>query len=73
MQSVILRKKMDGRSWPWKKKSSDKATTEKQVVGNESTNVSSLSYLASLENQVSLFVLDQTRALFFLLFTKQWL
>ncbi|RID77314.1 hypothetical protein BRARA_A00239 [Brassica rapa] len=38
---------MDGRSWPWKKKS----TTEKPVVGNESTNVSSLSYLASLENQ----------------------
>lgn len=45
---------MDGRSWPWKKKSSDKATTEKPVVGNESTNVSSLSYLASLESQVSL-------------------
>ncbi|KAJ4913867.1 Filament-like plant protein 5 [Raphanus sativus] len=42
---------MDGRSWPWKKKSSDKATTEKPVVGNESTNVSSLSYLASLESQ----------------------
>ncbi|CAH8344582.1 unnamed protein product [Eruca vesicaria subsp. sativa] len=42
---------MDGRSWPWKKKSSDKATCEKPVVGNESTNVSSLSYLASLENQ----------------------
>ncbi|KAF3529979.1 hypothetical protein DY000_02036450 [Brassica cretica] len=38
---------MDGRSWPWKKKS----TTEKPVVGNEPTNVSSLSYLASLENQ----------------------
>ncbi|KAL0726109.1 hypothetical protein Bca4012_022202 [Brassica carinata] len=38
---------MDGRGWPWKRKS----TTEKPVVGNESTNVSSLSYLASLENQ----------------------
>ncbi|CAA7035741.1 unnamed protein product [Microthlaspi erraticum] len=42
---------MEGRSWPWKRKSSDKATTEKPVVGNESTNVCSLSYLASLENQ----------------------
>ncbi|CAL9233819.1 unnamed protein product [Arabidopsis halleri] len=38
--------------WPWKRKSSDKATTEKPVVGNESsTPVCSLSYLASLENQ----------------------
>lgn len=43
---------MDGRGWPWKRKSSDKATTEKTVVGNESTPVCSLSYLASLENQV---------------------
>ncbi|KAL1215561.1 Filament-like plant protein 5 [Cardamine amara subsp. amara] len=43
--------KMDGRSWLWKRKSSDKATTEKPVVGNESTPVCSLSYLASLENQ----------------------
>ncbi|KAG7544882.1 Filament-like plant protein [Arabidopsis suecica] len=42
---------MDGRGWPWKRKSSDKATTEKPVVGNESTPVCSLSYLASLENQ----------------------
>uniref|UniRef100_A0A1J3D8L1 Filament-like plant protein 5 n=1 Tax=Noccaea caerulescens TaxID=107243 RepID=A0A1J3D8L1_NOCCA len=42
---------MEGRSWPWKRKSSDKVTTEKPVVGNESTNVCSLSYLASLENQ----------------------
>ncbi|CAH8274161.1 unnamed protein product [Arabidopsis lyrata] len=42
---------MDGRGWPWKRKSSDKATTEKTVVGNESTPVCSLSYLASLENQ----------------------
>lgn len=46
---------MEGRSWPWKRKSSDKVTTEKAVVGNESTNVCSLSYLASLENQVALF------------------
>ncbi|CAH8263369.1 unnamed protein product [Arabidopsis lyrata] len=37
--------------WPWKRKSSDKATTEKPVVGNESTPVCSLSYLASPENQ----------------------
>ncbi|KAJ0252247.1 Filament-like plant protein 5 [Hirschfeldia incana] len=55
VKSVVVlrrnRKKMDGRSWPWKKKSSDKVTSEKPVVGNESTNVSSLSYLASLENQ----------------------
>ncbi|CAH2076522.1 unnamed protein product [Thlaspi arvense] len=43
---------MDGRGgWPWKRKSSDKVTAEKPVVGNESTNVCSLSYLASLENQ----------------------
>jgi hypothetical protein len=43
---------MEGRGWPWKRKSSDKATTEKPVVGIESTPVCSLSYLASLENQV---------------------
>ncbi|KAL9289315.1 Filament-like plant protein 5 [Arabidopsis thaliana] len=42
---------MEGRGWPWKRKSSDKATTEKPVVGIESTPVCSLSYLASLENQ----------------------
>ncbi|EOA15982.1 hypothetical protein CARUB_v10004096mg [Capsella rubella] len=42
---------MDGRGWPWKRKSSDKATTDKPVVANESTPVCSLSYLASLENQ----------------------
>lgn len=41
---------MDGRGWPWKRKSSDKV--EKPLVGNESTPVCSLSYLASLENQV---------------------
>ncbi|CAN8327962.1 unnamed protein product [Cochlearia groenlandica] len=42
---------MEGRVWPWKKKSSDKTTTDKQVVVKESTNVSSLSFLASLDNQ----------------------
>ncbi|XP_010446821.1 PREDICTED: filament-like plant protein 5 [Camelina sativa] len=43
---------MEGsRGWPWKRKSSDKATTDKLVVANESTPVCSLSYLASLENQ----------------------
>lgn len=73
VQSIILRKgakKMDGRSWPWKRKSSDKATTEKLVVGNESTTVCSLSYLASLENQVLLFISDLC---FYMRLLNKWL
>ncbi|XP_010548294.1 PREDICTED: filament-like plant protein 5 [Tarenaya hassleriana] len=42
---------MEGRVWPWKRKSSDKTTTEKPVVAACDSVGVSLSSLASLENQ----------------------